>query len=272
MCAMKKYIRSIVIVAIVIFLFTGIVSAIETGNASKDNESILGNISLEKSSVSKPLLSNQSDFERVKKNTLSPTAPVNASSDTHYFITIDPIGNHSVNDVFFVNGTTNLPAGDILLVQGYNSIFQPGPMVGSYIIAYISVEPGYAGMNIWSCNLSPILWNTWVNSPTGPSHDIRHFIESDSYIISIWANRSPNDINAFSNYFTISSVELGALPAVSQTSIAPETTTILPSPSSVTVNTTQIPPTPSVPLSGIVSVAALTTMAIVWSVNKRRQG
>jgi hypothetical protein len=208
----------------------------------------------------------------VNQEIFSP-ATVNASSDAHYFITIEPISNHTASDIIIINGTTNLPAGDILLVQGYNSIFQPGPMVGSYIIAYISVEPGYAGMNIWSCNLSPILWNTWVNSPTGPSHDIRHFIESDSYIISIWANRSPNDINAFSNYFTISSVELGALPSVSQISIAPETTTILPSPSPVTVHhTTSIPPTPSVPLSGILPVLAITTIAAVWSVNKRRQG
>ena len=71
MCAMKKYIRSVVIMAVILFLFTGIVSAIETGNANKDNKSIPINTSLETPSVSKPLLSNQSDFERVKK-TFSP--------------------------------------------------------------------------------------------------------------------------------------------------------------------------------------------------------
>ncbi|WP_321506988.1 hypothetical protein [uncultured Methanoregula sp.] len=196
----------------------------------------------------------------------------NASSDIQYFITIDPIGNHSVSDIFFVNGTTNLPVGDILLVQGYNGQFTPGRRGGSYIVAYIPVEPGYGGVNIYSFNLSPVLWETIRTVQPIRTHDFRYFIESDSYIVQIWANRSPNNINVFSNYFTILSGEPGALPAVSQTSIAPGTTTILPSLSPVTVNTTPIPPTPSVPLSGILPVLAITTMAVVWFVNKRRQG
>jgi hypothetical protein len=31
------------------------------------------------------------------------------------FITIDPSGNHSIGDVFFINGTTNLPANDTII-------------------------------------------------------------------------------------------------------------------------------------------------------------
>ena len=200
-----------------------------------------------------------------------PPGTANASSDTYYFITIDPIGNHSVSDVFFVNGTTNLPVGDTLLVEGSSYDFVPGRRWGSDISVTVSVLPGYDGVNIWSCNLSPILWNTWGSGITRPTHDIKYFYSGDSFFVHIWANRSPIDINELSNRFTISSEESGALPAVSQTSIALETTTILPSPSTVTVNTTPIPSTPSVPLSGILPVLAITTMAVVWSIYLRRQ-
>ena len=203
-------------------------------------------------------------------------APVGAADNNSItvsdpFITIDSIGNHNATDIFFVNGTTNLPVGDILLVQGYNGQFTPGRRGGSYIVAYIPVVPGYGGVNVYSFNLSPVLWETIRTVQPIRTHDIRDFIESDSYIVQIWANRSPNTIKAFTNYFTILSVEPGALPAVSQTSIAPGTTTILPSLSPVTVNTTPIPPTPSVPLSGILPVLAITTMAFVWSLEKRRR-
>ena len=33
----------------------------------------------------------------------------NVTSNTTPFITIDPIGNHSINDVLLIHGTTNLP-------------------------------------------------------------------------------------------------------------------------------------------------------------------
>jgi hypothetical protein len=38
----------------------------------------------------------------------------NVTPVTTPFITIDPIGNHTVGDVFFINGTTNLPVNDSL--------------------------------------------------------------------------------------------------------------------------------------------------------------
>jgi len=196
---------------------------------------------------------------------------VNASSNAHYFITIDPIGNHSVSDVFFVNGTTNLPVGDILLVQGIIDQFRPGPSWGGSIHEYISVEPGYGGVNVWSCNLSPVLWKTSMGF-AGVSQDIKDFVESDDYVVVISENSTQHTSRTvYSNQFTISSSNSAATSNVSQISITP-VTTILPSPSPVTVNITPNPPTPSLPLSGILPVLAITTMAVVWLVNKRRQG
>jgi len=201
----------------------------------------------------------------------TPAGTVNASSDTHYFITIDPIGNHSVTDVFFVNGTTNLPVGDTLLVQGYLNRFQPGPSFGSSIYTYISVEPGYSGVNVWSCNLSPVRWVTF-HGYAGHTHDIRSFFESNDYVVTICENSSQYiSDEVFSNSFAITSVNSGVTPNVSQTNNTSVTITVHPSMSTVTENTTPLPPTPSVPLSGILPVLAITTMAVVWSVYLRRQ-
>jgi len=199
---------------------------------------------------------------------ITPTNPVTASSDPQYFITIDPIGNHNVTDVFFVNGTTNLPVGDTLLVRGVNGRIPLGRNEGSEIDTVVSVQLGDPGINVWSCNLSPVLWWSWHG---GLTRDIEFFSCGDSYVVGIYANRSPNEIKTLSNDFTISSIGSGISPNISQTSNIPVTPTILPSASPVTENTTPIPSTPSVPLSGVASVAAFTTMAIAWSLNKRRR-
>ena len=77
----------------------------------------------------------------------------NVSSDTYYFITIDPIGNHSVSDVFFINGTTNLPVGDTLLGKGSFYDFVPGRRWGSDISVPVSVLPGITGVPSYSPKL-----------------------------------------------------------------------------------------------------------------------
>ena len=46
-----------------------------------------------------------------------------AQISSPYYITIDPIGNHTVSDLFFVKGTTNLPAGENLssVIPGWSA-------------------------------------------------------------------------------------------------------------------------------------------------------
>ena len=82
-----------------------------------------------------------------------PPGTANASSNTYYFITIDPIGNHSVSDVFFINGTTNLPVGDTLLVEGSSYDVVPGRRWGSDISVPVSVLPGITGVPSYSPKL-----------------------------------------------------------------------------------------------------------------------
>ena len=51
----------------------------------------------------------------------------NTTPDTTPFITIDPVGNHTIDEVFFINGTTNLPANnEPLLLQIETTNFNPG--------------------------------------------------------------------------------------------------------------------------------------------------
>jgi len=186
------------------------------------------------------------------------------SSVSNPYITIDPIGNHTVTEIFFVNGTTNLPVGEPLHVHSFIGSYQPGPNHGSGIDAYTSVEPGYGGVNIWSCNISPVLWVRY-NGYAGETHDFKLFMAGD-YAVTVDRFCPPNFCSPtnISNEFTISSVNSGITSDLAPTGITPVTPVQL-STSLVTTNTSSIPPTPSVPVSGAVPVLAVVTMIILWA-------
>ena len=77
------------------------------------------------------------------------------------FITIDPIGNHTIDEVFFINGTTNLPANNVpLLLEIHTTDFNPGG-AGSSFISRVSIQPGKNGLNFWFCNATSSLWETF---------------------------------------------------------------------------------------------------------------
>ncbi len=54
-----------------------------------------------------------------------PTPVSGSSVSGDFFIRIDPVPNHRIGDRFAITGTTNLPAGEELLVQVYSSSFKP---------------------------------------------------------------------------------------------------------------------------------------------------
>jgi len=70
---------------------------------------------------------------------------------------IDPVGEHTVGEKFSITGTTNLAAGDDLMVEVYSSSFaptgkgQPGEFSGKSGIA--KVQPGAGGANYWSFDI-----------------------------------------------------------------------------------------------------------------------
>ncbi|MGA7797539.1 MAG: PKD domain-containing protein [Methanoregula sp.] len=89
----------------------------------------------------------------------------NTTPDTTPFITIDPVGNHTIDEVFFINGTTNLPANnEPLLLQIETTNFNPGG-AGSFFSSNVSIQLGENGVNSWSCNATTSLWETFGPGP-----------------------------------------------------------------------------------------------------------
>jgi hypothetical protein len=81
------------------------------------------------------------------------------------YIAINPIGNHILDEVFFISGTTNLPtSGSPLLLQIYSDWFNPGGNGGGYQSS-VTIEPGENGINTWSCNATTSLWQSWGIGP-----------------------------------------------------------------------------------------------------------
>ena len=89
----------------------------------------------------------------------------NTTPDTTPFITIDPVGNHTIDEVFFINGTTNFPANnEPLLLQIETTNFNPGG-AGSFFSSNVSIQLGENGVNSWSCNATTSLWETFGPGP-----------------------------------------------------------------------------------------------------------
>ena len=85
----------------------------------------------------------------------------NLSEDTTPFITINSIGNHTADEVFFINGTTNLnPAGGPLSLTISPTSMTPAGF-GSTYSSNATIQRGTCGVNFWSANASPTS-NQWV--------------------------------------------------------------------------------------------------------------
>lgn len=75
---------------------------------------------------------------------------------------INPIGDHIVGDRFAIGGSTNLAAGDDLMVEVYSSSFQPtskaqsGEFSGASGV--VKVVPGSGGLNSWSFDVDTSAW------------------------------------------------------------------------------------------------------------------
>jgi hypothetical protein len=67
---------------------------------------------------------------------------------------INPIGDHAVGDKFSINGSTNLAAGNTLMIEITSSSFKPTQKVQgagfSGSAGTVKVEPGTKGFNRWS--------------------------------------------------------------------------------------------------------------------------
>ena len=78
-----------------------------------------------------------------------PNLTAQPSPASHYFIYLDPLGIQSVGDVFFINGTTNLPQENLTVLMTHQDNY-----LSSYFGSAVPIQTGKNRTNFWSCNIS----------------------------------------------------------------------------------------------------------------------
>jgi hypothetical protein len=89
---------------------------------------------------------------------------LNVTQNNTPFITINPIGNHAVGDVFFINGTTNLGQWENTLdldIEWW--AFNPAGRWSSMYITNASIQPFGNGTGIWSAEVLPAQWKIYTD-------------------------------------------------------------------------------------------------------------
>jgi hypothetical protein len=183
------------------------------------------------------------------------------------FITIDPPGDHKIGDVFFINGTTNLPTCENLSMdmaddRTYHAnsdksyVFTAIP--GKYVsIPHISIVPDARGTNLWSVNVT----------------DSVRELNASEYTITVWYefNVSPNSPACPNGRASI--ITFLTLYPANSTIITDYSTTQTPVQRSLTETQTpsgvkSLPAmTPSSPLSAglsIVTIGAIVLLNFIW--------
>jgi PKD repeat protein len=110
----------------------------------------------------------------------------NITPNSTPFITIDPIGNHTIDEVFFINGTTNLPANSVPLLLETETINSNPAGQGSSYVSDVFIQPGENGVNFWSCNATSSLWETFL----GPTPDAL----PGEYVVSVEPSKGGDDV------------------------------------------------------------------------------
>jgi hypothetical protein len=123
----------------------------------------------------------------------------NGTSNITPFITIDPIGDYVIGDIFFINGTTNLPVTEKLVGTIITTIFIPGGKSGtnypSAFLSDISIVSTSSDTNRWSVNVTdiainelPVGWSPYLVSVCPPSNDASPICGYQTFNISAPAN------------------------------------------------------------------------------------
>ena len=180
-----------------------------------------------------------------------------------YYITIDPIGNHTVSDVIFINGTTNLPEGDNLSVVIQDG-FDPGGG-GPFFYSSVPIQPGKNGINFWSCNITPVLWSPGPRAQYGFTFTAANFPAGDYGVGVIFGNNVVDQ----QQILTILPAEPEEISTLSLTQTPPPTPTTMVSLNETAEMTPPPSTTPTSPLSLIVPLMAIAGIVIL-QVNQRR--
>jgi hypothetical protein len=206
--------------------------------------------------------------DNITNSTINVNSTAGSSvAPTDFFITIDPIRDHKIGDMFFINGTTNLPPCENLSMNmaddrtyhtntDKSSVFTAIP--GKYVlIPHISIVPDARGTNLWSVNVT----------------DSVRELNASEYTITVWyefnvSSNSPDCPNGRASIITF----LTLYPANS-TIITDYSTTQTPVQRSLTETqtpsgVTSLPAmTQSSPLSAgvpIVTIGAIVLLNLIW--------
>ena len=201
---------------------------------------------------------------------------VNVTPVTTPFITIDPIGNHTIGDVFFINGTTNLPVSenlkmDIVNYKDIHSQMKDTPYIPpSGYIPGISISSDENGINRWSTNVTDTFkelesgeYLVLVLPPINHSCNTpgcRIPKASESQLFTLTPGNISTKSNILQNTFQSHSP---ILPAISVTSPTP---TI-----SQTTSSIQLTPTHATSLSLLLSVTALMGIVVLRLFNRKKR-
>jgi len=90
-------------------------------------------------------------------------ANISSTSVSNPYITIHPIGNHTIGEVFFINGTTNLPVSETLYIDVHSATESRHRLKNVYIeygfqLESVSIIPEENGINYWSANVTEGTW------------------------------------------------------------------------------------------------------------------
>ncbi len=112
--------------------------------------------------------------------------PIPTTSPGIPFITIDPIGDHAVGEVFFVNGTTNLGTWEKSLILDIEwSGFNPGGFGSSFYRTNASIQPGENGIGTWSAAIIPSQWERYNESPSYHPAPVFARVYSGEYVANV---------------------------------------------------------------------------------------
>jgi DNA-binding beta-propeller fold protein YncE len=165
-----------------------------------------------------------------------------------FFISIDPVSDHSMGDPFAMHGSTNVPIGELLLVEIRSAETHPGIMIEGGKVAGLSdtilVEKGVGNLNSWSYAINATRWM------------------ADIYRISITPVNATYDTTQEVHFPLLENQT--AIPILTGKPVFPQDLTMPPSTYTMSPSTTR-----PAPLPAIITILAFGCLGIVLNIRKK---
>jgi hypothetical protein len=191
-----------------------------------------------------------------------------AASSQAPFITIDPIGNHTVGDVFFINGTANLADFNRPLFLDISTVNRNPGGWGPEFRSTVSLQPGENGVNTWSCNAT-VGREGWSVYPPQPGESISESVSKSVGIgqdeVRVYVESSDANTIAEQTFFLFPSENRipnshNTLPGAGNSTTSEPVSLPISSPSQ----------TPSSPILTALPITVIAALAIMRSVYRRK--